>query len=83
MYAATLGEGAPPVVLLHGYGVSGSYMLPLPPALPGWFSVYVPDLPRQGRSEPGPGATGVGGLADALGACTEAAGLNRPPVVAN
>jgi pimeloyl-ACP methyl ester carboxylesterase len=53
MYAATLGEGAP-VVLLHGYGVSGSYMLPLPPALPGWFSVYVPDLPRQGAASRGP-----------------------------
>ena len=31
-----------PVVLVHGFGVSGRYMLPLGEALAGRFSVFTP-----------------------------------------
>ena len=44
------GEGMP-VVLVHGYGVSGRYMLPLAQSLAHRFSVFAPDLPGYGRSQ--------------------------------
>jgi len=82
MHARLLGEG-PPVVLLHGYGVSGTYMLPLARQLATSYRVLVPDLPGQGKSEPRPGLRSVSELADAFAAWLEAAGLERPAVVAN
>jgi pimeloyl-ACP methyl ester carboxylesterase len=41
----------PPVVLVHGYGVSSSYLVPLAAALADVARVYAPDLPGHGRSE--------------------------------
>ena len=82
MHARLLGEG-PPVVLLHGYGVSGTYMLPLARQLATSCRVLVPDLPGQGKSEPRPGLRSVSELADAFAAWLEAAELERPAVVAN
>ncbi len=82
MHARVLGEG-PPVVLLHGYGVSGTYMLPLARELCGSHRVLVPELPGQGKSEPRPGLRSVRELANALGEWLEAAELERPAVVAN
>ena len=76
------GEGRP-VVLVHGFGVSGRYMLPLARSLAGRFAVFVPDLPGHGRSEKPSAPLGVGGLADALGDCIDALGLERPTLVAN
>src|SRR6185437_2226371 len=75
MHAKVLGE-VPAVVLLHGYGVSGTYMLPL-------ARVLVPELPGQGKSEPRPGLRSVSELAGALAAWLEAAKLEQPAVVAN
>src|SRR2546422_623561 len=49
MHAVVVGEGAP-VVLVHGFGVSGAYMLPLAQALGYSVSAFVPDLPGQGKS---------------------------------
>jgi len=82
MSAVVVGEG-PPVVLLHGYGVSGAYMLPLARALAGSFSAFVPDLPGQGRSDQIRGPRSMGDLADALGGWLDATGLAWSPIVAN
>lgn len=82
MHATVLGEG-PAVVLLHGYGLSGTYMLPLAERLAPSFTVYVPELPGQGQSDARPGLRSVGALAAALGEWVEAAGLERPGFVAN
>jgi 2-hydroxy-6-oxonona-2,4-dienedioate hydrolase len=41
----------PPVVLVHGYGMSSRYMAPLAEALACDFQVYAPDLPGFGRSD--------------------------------
>jgi pimeloyl-ACP methyl ester carboxylesterase len=72
-----------PVVLVHGFGVSGRYMLPLAEALAGRFSVFTPELPGFGRSERPRVPLGIGGLADALGGCLDALELERPALVAN
>lgn len=82
MHARELGDG-PPVVLLHGYGVSGTYMLPLARQLAGDYRVLVPELPGQGASEPRPGLRSVPELADAFAAWLDAAELDRPAAVAN
>jgi 2-hydroxy-6-oxonona-2,4-dienedioate hydrolase len=82
MHAVVVGEGAP-VVLVHGFGVSGAYMLPLAQALGSSFSAFVPDLPGQGKSTQLSGEVSIGQLAAALGAWVEAEGLTRPAFVAN
>ena len=82
MHAVAIGAGAP-VVLVHGYGVSGAYMLPLARSLGGPFSAFVPDLPGQGKSEQLRGAVSLGEHADSLGAWVEANELVRPAFVAN
>ena len=71
------------MVLVHGYGVSGRYMLPLARALASCCSAFAPDLPGHGRSERPGSQLGIGGLADALGAWLDAVGLERPAFVAN
>jgi pimeloyl-ACP methyl ester carboxylesterase len=72
-----------PVVLLHGYGVSGTYMLPLARSLAPSFSVFVPDLPGFGRSEQPHTPLGIADLASALADLLDAAGLQCPAFVAN
>jgi 2-hydroxy-6-oxonona-2,4-dienedioate hydrolase len=72
-----------PVVLLHGYGVSGTYMLPLGRSLAPSFAVFVPDLPGFGRSEQPGTPLGIAELAAALAECLDVFGLQRPAFVAN
>ena len=82
MHVRSGGEG-PPVVLVHGYGVSSRYLLPLARILVSSCSVFVPDLPGHGRSESSVASLEIGGLAGALGDWLEAAGPERPVFVAN
>jgi 2-hydroxy-6-oxonona-2,4-dienedioate hydrolase len=82
IHARTGGEGTP-VVLLHGYGVSGTYMLPLARLLAPSFSVFVPDLPGFGRSEQPPTPLGIADLASMLADLLDAAELQCPAFVAN
>ena len=72
-----------PVVLLHGYGVSGTYMLPLARSLAPSFSVFVPDLPGFGRSEQPRRPLGIADLASALADLLDVVGLECPAFVAN
>jgi 2-hydroxy-6-oxonona-2,4-dienedioate hydrolase len=80
---AHVGGKGTPVVLVHGYGVSGSYMLPLARSLVPSFSVFAPDLPGYGRSQRPRISQGIGDLAVALAAWLDAAGLECPAFVAN
>ncbi len=82
MHAVAGGDGTP-VVLLHGFGVSGAYMLPLARLLATSCAVYVPDLPGQGRSTRPKSALGIHEHAGWLGRWLDEAGLGRPLVVAN
>jgi 2-hydroxy-6-oxonona-2,4-dienedioate hydrolase len=76
------GSGAP-VVLVHGIGVSGRYLVPLGRELARDRAVSIPDLPGFGESDRPRRSLGVLGLAEALLAYLDAAGLERPPLVAN
>jgi len=75
--------GRPPVVLLHGLGVSGRYMLPTAAVLGSRFAVAVPDLPGFGRSEKPPRTLDTAQLAACLREWTAVKELERPIVLAN
>ena len=81
--------GAPPaptrpsIVLVHGLGVSSRYMVPTARLLARTHEVHALDLPGFGRSSKPERVLDVSGLADALGAWVEAAGLSGAVVVAN
>jgi 2-hydroxy-6-oxonona-2,4-dienedioate hydrolase len=76
-------HGLLPVVLVHGYGVSSRYMVPIARRLAVERPVYAPDLPGHGRSED-PGRTlTVPELAGFLLAWMDAAGLDRVVLLGN
>jgi 2-hydroxy-6-oxonona-2,4-dienedioate hydrolase len=72
-----------PVVLVHGWGVSSSYLMPLARRLAVTRSVYVPDLPGHGSSPSPRHALDVPALAGVLLALLDALGLDRPSLVGN
>jgi 2-hydroxy-6-oxonona-2,4-dienedioate hydrolase len=78
-----VGGAGTPVVLVHGYGVSSTYMLPLAQSLAPFFSVFAPDLPGYGRSQQPRTPLGIADLASALSGWLDAAGLRCPAFAAN
>jgi len=75
--------GRLPVVLVHGYGMSSSYMVPLAKRLAAERTVYAPDLPGHGRSAD-PGRTlSIQELADFLPAWMDAVGMERAAFLGN
>jgi 2-hydroxy-6-oxonona-2,4-dienedioate hydrolase len=81
LHVRIAGSG-PPVVLLHGLGVSGTYFEPLGRHLARTRRVVVPDLPGWGRSERTRRPLGVEGAAAVLGGLVRLVGAPLP-VVAN
>jgi len=75
---------APPILLVHGLGVSARYFFPVAERLARHFAVHMPELPGHGRSSHPPRALDVPALADVLEAWLEAAGVpDRVVIVAN
>jgi pimeloyl-ACP methyl ester carboxylesterase len=84
--ARDAGEDAfprPPVVLVHGLGVSHRYLLPLAGRLAGEFQVAVPDLPGFGRSQKPRRVLTIGELAGALEGWMDAVQLDSATLVGN
>ena len=77
-----VGGDGDPLVLVHGIGVSGRYLVPTAVRLATHRRVLVPDLPGFGRSEP-PRRRGVDDLADLLAAWLDVHGLARVPLLGN
>lgn len=75
--------GAPPLVLVHGLGVSSRYLVPVAERLAEARRVLAPDLPGFGRSEAPERLLDVPGLAAALAAWLDTAGIERTPLLAN
>ncbi|MFU8817534.1 MAG: alpha/beta fold hydrolase [Pseudomonadales bacterium] len=74
---------APAVVLVHGSGLSGQYMIPTARALTPDFRVYVPDIPGYGDSgDPGK-ILDVPEMADWLAAWMPTVGLARASFLGN
>jgi pimeloyl-ACP methyl ester carboxylesterase len=75
MYARVGGperSSLPPVVLVHGLGMSGVYLVPLASRVGRHADVYVPDLPGHGCSDRDERPLTVPELAEALGAWMDA-----------
>jgi pimeloyl-ACP methyl ester carboxylesterase len=75
--------GAPPIVHVHGFGVSGRYLEPTARQLATHYPTYVPDLPGYGRSENPRRLLDIPGLAEALAGYLDAVGVERAVVLGN
>lgn len=71
----------PPVVLVHGLGVSGRYLLPLARELAALRPVHVPELPGHGRSTRARSPLDVPALAAALLGWMDTAGVGQAVLV--
>lgn len=74
---------APVVVLVHGSGLSGRYMIPTAERLAPYCRVYVPDLPGFGDSDKPSRVLDVPELADAVASWMEATGLDHAALLGN
>lgn len=74
---------APPIVHVHGFGVSGRYLEPTAMRLAAHYPVHVPDLPGHGRSERPPRLLDIRGLADALAGYLDAEDIRRAVLLGN
>ena len=75
--------GSVPVVHVHGFAVSGSYLLPTARALAHRATTLVPDLPGYGHSAAWGHALGIPSLAWALLEVLDALGLDRVVLIGN
>lgn len=73
----------PPVVLVHGVGVSGSYFRPVAAHLDDHVRLYVPDLPGFGRSISHTGIWTIRQLADGLAGWLDVHALRDAVLVSN
>lgn len=74
---------APTVVLVHGSGLSGRYMIPTAVQLTSDHRVYVPDMPGFGDSDKPEEILDVLALADWIAAWMPAIGLKRASFLGN
>lgn len=73
----------PPVILVHGLGVSSRYMMPTARKLAPHRTIYAPDLPGFGRSGRPPRALNLAELSDVLARWMELLGVDRAVMLAN
>ena len=76
-------ENLPPIILVHGLGVSSRYMMPTAKRLAPHRTVYAPDLPGVGRSSKPAHALNLTELSDALAGWMEAVEIDRAVLLAN
>jgi 2-hydroxy-6-oxonona-2,4-dienedioate hydrolase len=76
-------KNLPPVILVHGLGISSRYMIPLARRLAPHRLVYAPDLPGVGRSAKPPRPLNLAELSDALACWMKAIGIGRAVLLAN
>lgn len=81
--ASAAPASATPIVLVHGFVISGRYMRPTLRRLARAAPCWAPDLPGHGRSSTPPAALDVEGYARALLDWMTAAGLPRALLVGN
>ncbi len=79
---STLGSGIP-LVHIHGFAISGSYLMPTARALVGHRINVVPDLPGYGRSERRDRVLDIPELAGALLGILDVLGIDRAVLVGN
>jgi 2-hydroxy-6-oxonona-2,4-dienedioate hydrolase len=73
----------PPIILVHGLGVSSRYMMPTAVRLAPHRTVYAPDLPGVGRSRKPPRPLNLTESADVLARWMELLAIDRAVLLAN
>lgn len=81
--ATTMDHSLPPVVLVHGLVVSGSYFRPVAAYLDDHLRLYVPDLPGFGQSVSHTGIWTMRQLADGLAGWLDVHALRDAVLVSN
>lgn len=76
-------ENSPTLVHLHGFAISGRYMLPTADKLAADYQTFVPDLPGFGESEEPDPDLGISDLADATIAFMDEMGIEKATLVGN
>lgn len=75
--------GVPPIVHVHGFAISGTYLMPTARRLTDRATNVVPDLPGYGRSERWGATLGIPALAEALIGVLDGMGLDRVVLLGN
>ncbi|MDB4874909.1 MAG: alpha/beta hydrolase [Gemmatimonadetes bacterium] len=81
--SAPAAHAQPPIVLVHGLGVSSRYMIPTGERLAATHRVFAPDLPGIGRSDAPRRPYSIAENARALGDWMHECGLVNPVLVGN
>jgi len=76
-------KNLPPLILVHGLGVSSRYMMPTARRLAPHRTIYAPDLPGFGRSCKPSRPLNLTELSDALARWMESLGIERAVLLAN
>ena len=79
----TAPQDALPIVHIHGFGISGRYLVPTAERLAVHYPTYVPDLPGYGRSHRPKRALTIPELADALAAFLDVVGVPKAVLLGN
>ncbi|MFG1814482.1 alpha/beta fold hydrolase [Kribbella sp. NPDC049174] len=82
-YRRSLGGSGLPIVHVHGFGISGTYLMPTARLLADDRVNVVPDLPGYGRSERRDHVLGIPALAEALVAMLDQLRVDRAVLVGN
>ncbi|HEU5485455.1 MAG TPA: alpha/beta hydrolase [Microlunatus sp.] len=77
------GQSGDPLVHVHGFGISGTYLEPTAALLAARHQTFVPDLPGMGRSLRPRRGLDLAGLAAALMSYCDAVGVEKPILVGN
>jgi pimeloyl-ACP methyl ester carboxylesterase len=75
--------GAIPIVHVHGFGISGNYLVPTAERLAPFHPTYVPDLPGYGRSRKPSRTLTIPELASALVSFLDAVDVERAILLGN
>jgi pimeloyl-ACP methyl ester carboxylesterase len=75
--------GARAIMHLHGFGISGTYLLPTAALLADRYATWVPDMPGFGRSVHPPRHLAIDDLADAAARFMDAQGIERAVLLGN
>lgn len=76
-------HGAPAILHLHGFAISGRYMVPTAELLADSTRTYVPDLPGFGRSPRLGRDVSIDDLADAAASVLDAVNVERATILGN
>ena len=82
-YRRSVGGSGVPVVHIHGFGISGAYLMPTARLLAGRWVNVVPDLPGYGLSQRRDHVLGISALARALLALLDELDIEQAVLVGN